>query len=160
MAIKDTPKGQPDSALDFPRVIDDIGQEYDPTEPPRATLTKEDQEAVDTQDIVKYMEHKYPEMTTEFLTIQQEQYELFLRKQHDYGPQNVAVGSLLKTKEDIKLSLLGLWFRIQDKTERIKTLLMREDGNSVQDEPVVDSYNDISVYGIMAQVVSRGKWAK
>jgi len=24
----------------------------------------------------------------------------------------------------------------------------------------VDSYNDISVYGIMAQVVSRGKWAK
>jgi hypothetical protein len=160
MAIKDTPKGQPDSALDFPRVIDDIGQEYDPTEPPRATLTKEDQEAVDTQDIVKYMEHKYPEMTTEFLTIQQEQYELFLRKQHDYGPQNVAVGSLLKTKEDIKLSLLGLWFRIQDKTERIKTLLMREDGNSVQDEPVVDSFNDISVYGIMAQVVSRGKWAK
>ena len=89
-----------------------------------------------------------------------EQYELFLHKQHDYGPQNVAVGSLLKTKEDIKLSLLGLWFRIQDKTERIKTLLMRDDGNSVQDEPVVDSYNDISVYGIMAQVVSRGKWAK
>jgi hypothetical protein len=160
MAIKDTPKGQPDSALDFPRVVDDVGQEYDPTEPPRATLTKEDQEAVDTQDIVKYMEHKYPEMTTEFLTIQQEQYELFLRKQHDYGPQNVAVGSLLKTKEDIKLSLLGLWFRIQDKTERIKTLLMREDGNSVQDEPVVDSFNDISVYGIMAQVVSRSKWAK
>jgi len=160
MAIKDTPKGQPDSALDFPRVIDDVGQEYDPTEPPKATLTKEDQEAVDTQDIVRYMEHKYPEMTTEFLKIQSEQYELFLRKQHDYGPQNVAVGSLLKTKEDIKLSLLGLWFRIQDKTERIKTLLMREDGNSVQDEPVVDSFNDISVYGIMAQVVSRGKWAK
>jgi hypothetical protein len=160
MAIKDTPKGLPDSALDFPRVIDDVGQEYDPTEPPKATLTKEDQEAVDTQDIVRYMEYKYPEMTAEFLTIQQEQYELFLRKQHDYGPQNVAVGSLLKTKEDIKLSLLGLWFRIQDKTERIKTLLMREDGNSVQDEPVVDSFNDISVYGIMAQVVSRGKWAK
>ena len=150
MAIKDAPT----------KVIDDFGQEYDPTEIPRATLTKEDQEAVDTQDIVKYMEHKYPEMTAEFLQIQSEQYELFLRKQHDYGPQNVAVGSLLKTKEDIKLSLLGLWFRIQDKTERIKTLLMRDDGNSVQDEPVVDSYNDISVYGIMAQVVSRGKWAK
>ena len=146
--IKDTPKGLPDSALDFEREI------------PKATLTKEDQDAVDTQDIIRYMENKYPEMTQEFRTIQKEQYELFLRKQHDYGPQNVAVGSLLKTKEDIKLSLLGLWFRIQDKTERIKTLLMREDGNSVQDEPVVDSYNDISVYGIMAQVVSRGKWAK
>ena len=134
MTIKDTPKGVPDSALDFPREVDD--------------------------DVVGYMEKKYPEITKEFRQIQREQYELFLRKQHDYGPQNVAVGSLLKTKEDIKLSLLGLWFRIQDKTERIKTLLMRDDGNSVQDEPVVDSYNDISVYGIMAQVVSRGKWAK
>ena len=111
-------------------------------------------------DVIEYMETKYPQMTSEFKKIQQDQYELFLRKQHDYGPQNVAVGSLLKTKKDIKLSLLGLWFRIQDKTERIKTLLMRDDGNSVQDEPVVDSYNDISVYGIMAQVVSRGKWAK
>ena len=146
--IKDSPKGLPDSALDFEREI------------PKANLTKEDQDAVDTQDIIRYMENKYPEMTQEFRTIQKEQYELFLHKQHDYGPQNVAVGSLLKTKEDIKLSLLGLWFRIQDKTERIKTLLMRDDGNSVQDEPVVDSYNDISVYGIMAQVVSRGKWAK
>ena len=110
--------------------------------------------------VVEQMEKEWPEMTAEFRRLQKEQYELFLRKQHDYGPQNVAVGSLLKTTEDIKLSLLGLWFRIQDKTERIKTLLMRDDGNSVADEPVVDSYNDISVYGIMAQVVSRGKWAK
>ena len=130
----------------YNKVIDDVGQEYDPTNV--------------NSDVVGYMETKYPEMTKEFRKIQQEQYELFLHKQHDYGPQNVAVGSLLKTKADIKLSLLGLWFRIQDKTERIKTLLMRDDGNSVQDEPVVDSYNDISVYGVMAQVVSRGKWAK
>ena len=115
---------------------------------------------IENGDVISYMEETYPEMTSEFKTIQREQYELFCRKQYDYGPQNIAVGTILKTKEDIKLSLLGLWFRIQDKTERIKTLLMRDDGNSVQDEPVVDSYNDISVYGIMAQVVSRGKWAK
>lgn len=130
----------------YNKVIDDVGQEYDPTKV--------------NSDVVGYMETKYPEMTKEFRKIQQEQYELFLHKQYDYGPQNVAVGSLLKTKADIKLSLLGLWFRIQDKTERIKTLLMRDKENSVQDEPVVDSYNDISVYGVMAQVVSRGKWAK
>ena len=130
----------------YNKVIDDVGQEYDSTNV--------------NSDVVGYMETKYPEMTKEFRKIQQEQYELFLHKQYDYGPQNVAVGSLLKTKADIKLSLLGLWFRIQDKTERIKTLLMRDKENSVQDEPVVDSYNDISVYGVMAQVVSRGKWAK
>ena len=115
---------------------------------------------IENGDVVSYMENKYPEMTQEFRTIQQEQYELFLRKQHDYGPQNVAVGTALKNKEDIKLSLLGLFFRMNDKIERIKTLLMRGGEASVEGEPVVDSYNDVSVYGIMAQVVSRGKWAK
>ncbi len=56
------------------KVIDDVGQEYDPTEIPKATLTKEDQEMVDTQDVVKYMARTYPEMTGEFLKIQSEQY--------------------------------------------------------------------------------------
>ena len=111
-------------------------------------------------DVISYMEETYPEMTSEFKTIQREQYELFCRKQYDYGPQNIAVGSILKTADDIKLSLLGIWFRIQDKTERIKTLLMRDGKNSVQDEPVTDSFSDVSNYGVMAQVVARGKWAK
>ena len=122
--IKDSPKGLPDSALDFEREI------------PKATLTKEDQEAVDTQDVVRYMERTYPEMTGEFLKIQSEQYELFCRKQYDYGPQNIAVGTILKTPEDIKLSLLGLWFRMNDKIERMKTLLLRNGVNSVEGEPV------------------------
>ena len=115
---------------------------------------------IENGDVVSYMENKYPEMTQEFRQIQKEQYELFLRKQHDYGPQNVAVGSLLKTTEDIKLSLLGLWFRMNDKIERMKTLLLRNGTNSVEGEPVTDSFSDVSNYGVMAQVVARGKWAK
>ena len=114
----------------------------------------------DSNNVVEYMEQTYPEMTSEFKKIQTEQYELFCRKQYDYGPQNIAVGSILKTADDIKLSLLGIWFRIQDKTERIKTLLMRDEQNSVQDEPITDSFSDVSNYGVMAQVVARGKWAK
>jgi len=119
-----------------------------------------EKEMVDTQDVVKYMERTYPEMTGEFLKIQSEQYELFCRKQYDYGPQNIAVGTILKTKEDIKLSLLGVWFRMNDKIERLKTLLMRDDNHAVENEGVVDSFSDISNYGVMAQVVARGKWAK
>jgi len=142
------------------KVIDDVGQEYDPTEIPRATLTKEEQEMVDTQDVVSYMERTYPEMTQEFKKIQRDQYELFCRKQYDYGPQNIAVGTILKTPEDIKLSLLGIWFRMNDKIERMKTLLMRNGTNSVEGEPVTDSFSDVSNYGVMAQVVARGKWAK
>ena len=122
--------------------------------------TKEQVEAVDTQDVVSYMERTYPEMTGEFLKIQRDQYELFCKKQYDYGPQNIAVGTILKTPEDIKLSLLGIWFRMNDKIERLKTLLMRNSENSVEGEPVTDSFSDVSNYGVMAQVVARGKWAK
>ena len=112
------------------------------------------------ENVIDYMEQTYPEMTSEFKKIQRDQYELFCRKQYDYGPQNIAVGTILKTADDIKLSLLGIWFRINDKVERIKTLLMRDGKNSVQDEPITDSFSDVSNYGVMAQVVARGKWAK
>ena len=115
---------------------------------------------IENGDVVSYMENKYPEMTQEFKNIQREQYELFCRKQFDYGPQNIAVGTILKTPEDIKLSLLGLWFRMNDKIERMKTLLLRNGTNSVEGEPVTDSFSDVSNYGVMAQVVARGKWAK
>ncbi|MDC3304687.1 DUF1599 domain-containing protein [bacterium] len=112
------------------------------------------------EDVVSFMEDKYPEMTSEFKKIQQEQYELFLHKQHDYGPQNIAVGQMLVNEEEKRLSLMGIWFRINDKVERIKTILMRGDNGSLKGEGLVDSYSDISNYGVMAQVVARGKWAK
>ena len=126
------------------------------------TFSMEDahKESVDVVDVVEYMEEQYPQMTEEFKKIQREQYELFLHKQHDYGPQNIAVGTILKTPEDIKLSLLGIWFRMNDKIERLKTLLMRDNNHAVENESVVDSFSDISNYGVMAKVVARGKWAK
>ena len=111
-------------------------------------------------DVIDYMETKYQGMTSEFKKIQREQYELFLHKQHDYGPQNIAVGQPLVNDEEKRLSLMGIWFRINDKVERIKTILMRGDNGSVEGEGLVDSYSDISNYGVMAQVVARGKWGK
>jgi len=36
--------------------------------------------------VVEQMEFEWPQMTAEFQKIQREQYELFLHKQHDYGP--------------------------------------------------------------------------
>ena len=138
MTIKDTPKGLPDSALDFPKDVPE--SEY--------------------SDVIEYMEKTYPQMTSEFKKIQRDQYELFCKKQYDYGPQNIAVGTILKTKEDVKLSLLGIWFRMNDKIERLKTLLMRDDSHAVENESVIDSFSDISNYGVMAKVVAKGKWAK
>ena len=94
---------------------------------------------VDSGDVIKQMEMEWPEMTAEFRRLQKEQYELFLHKQHDYGPGNISVGSPLLTEEDI---------------------LMSNRTHAVQDEPMEDAYLDVSNYGIMATIVKNGKWGK
>jgi hypothetical protein len=114
----------------------------------------------DSGDVVALMEHDWPQMTTEFKKIQQEQYELFLHKQHDYGPGNISVGTQLQTPEEVKLSLTGLWFRMNDKIQRLKTLLMGGRESVVNDEPLEDAFLDVSNYGIMATIVKNGKWGK
>ena len=106
------------------------------------------------------MEQEWPVMTEEFKKIQQEQYELFLHKQHDYGPGNISVGTQLQTEDEIHLSLTGLWFRMNDKIQRLKNLLMNNRESAVEGEPMEDAYLDVSNYGIMAVIVSRGKWGK
>ena len=110
--------------------------------------------------IVQLMEEEWPEMTKEFKRLQREQYELFLHKQHDYGPGNISVGTQLQTEDEIHLSLTGLWFRMNDKIQRLKNLLMNNRQSAVEGEPMEDAYLDVSNYGIMATIVSRGKWGK
>ena len=112
------------------------------------------------ESVIEQMEKEWPEMTDEFKKIQREQYELFLHKQHDYGPGNISVGTQLQTSEEVKLSLTGLWFRMNDKIQRLKNLLMSGRSNAVEGETVEDAYLDVSNYGIMATIVSRGKWGK
>ena len=111
------------------------------------------------EDIITMMEREWPVMTAEFRRLQREQYELFLHKQHDYGPGNISVGTMLQTPEEIKLSLTGLWFRMNYKIQRLKTLLMN-DRESAVDEPLEDAYLDVSNYGIMATIVKNEKWGK
>ena len=116
--------------------------------------------SIKSSDTITQMEQEWPEMTEEFKKLQREQYELFCHKQHDYGPGNISVGSPLLTEEDIKLSLTGLWFRMNDKIQRLKTLLMSNRVNAVADEPMEDAFLDVSNYGIMATIVKNGKWGK
>ena len=122
------------------------------------TMTEKDF-TIHKQPIVEQMEKEWPEMTNEFKKLQREQYLLFCKKQHDYGPGNISVGTQLKTEADVKLSLTGLWFRMNDKIQRLKTLLMGNKESAV-DEPIEDAYLDVSNYGIMATIVKNGKWGK
>jgi hypothetical protein len=114
----------------------------------------------DHGDIVTMMEQEWPQMTEEFKRLQREQYILFCHKQHDYGPGNISVGTQLQTKEEVHLSLTGLWFRMNDKIQSLKTLLMGNKTNAVEGEPMEDAYLDVSNYGIMATIVKNGKWGK
>ena len=109
--------------------------------------------------IVEKSETEWPEMTQEFKRLQKEQYELFCKKQMDYGPSNIAMGTALKTKEDRRLSLIGLIVRINDKIQRLMNLVVKHNRDA-QNEPVMDAFKDLSVYGIIAQIVQNGKWGK
>lgn len=108
---------------------------------------------------IEYCEKHFPEMCSEFKQIQKEQYEIFCAKQRNYGPSNISVGTNLETTDDVKLSLTGLWFRINDKIQRLKQLVILNQPDEVG-ESIEDTYADLSIYGIIAQIVFRKKWGK
>ena len=118
----------------------------------------ESEDKMDEVDAIAYIEKEYPETSKEFRQIQYEQWATFCRKQMDYGPKNISVGTDLRTDEDVKLSLTGLWFRINDKIERLKQLVVLD--KAAQNEPMIDAFSDLSVYGIIAQIVHRKKWGR
>lgn len=109
--------------------------------------------------VVAEMEKKFPIMTTEFKRIQQMQYELFCAKQSNYGPDNISMGTTLERDDDRKLSLQGLFFRLNDKINRYKQMIMFNSKDAVG-ESLDDTFKDISVYGIIAQLVQSGEWGK
>ena len=108
---------------------------------------------------VEYCEKHYPKMMNEYKKIMFEQYETFCKKQRNYGPHNISVGTSLETPDDIKLSLTGLWFRINDKIQRLKQLVILGQPDEVG-ESVQDTFQDLSIYGMIAQVVQNSKWGK
>jgi hypothetical protein len=118
----------------------------------------EEQAGYGNNKAVTDFEKTYPELAYEFQQIQKEQYELFASKMMDYGLGNIALGSTLEDQDDINLSITGIWLRCNDKINRLKNILKRNGKNYVAGEAAIDSFIDISNYGIIAQLVMRGKW--
>ena len=111
------------------------------------------------ENAIEYCERMYPETTDEFKQILDEMYVTFCKKQRNYGPGNISVGTDLKSDDDIKLSLVGLWFRMNDKIQRLKQLIVLGHKDTVG-ESEKDTFQDLSVYGIIAQLVSNKVWGK
>lgn len=109
---------------------------------------------------IEEAEKLYPETTGQFKAILQEQYLVFCQKQLDYGPSNISVGTECRSNDDINLSLKGLWFRMADKINRLKQLVVLNNDANVLTESIQDTYQDLANYSIIAQIVNSGKWGK
>jgi len=113
------------------------------------------------ENYIAKMEKKYPNMTKRYKDIMQSQYETFCRKQHDYGSSNISLGGNMRLQEDRRMSLKALVIRMNDKANRLMTILFKNDGkNAVKNETYIDAFQDASVYGIIAQLVDEGVWGK
>ena len=104
-----------------------------------------------------FIEKHYPETSKEFQRIQYEQWETFCKKQMDYGPSNISMGTGVGEAVNVKLATTALVVRINDKIQRLLNLVVTHDRDA-QNEPVEDAFKDLSVYGIIAQIVKNGKW--
>ena len=94
-------------------------------------------------------------MMDRFKNITKEQYELFCRKQYDYGSGNITLGGDLDDDEDRMLALTALVIRMNDKVNRLKNIILKHKGNNaVKGETYMDAFKDLSVYGIIAQLVA------
>ena len=112
------------------------------------------------QDIISIIEEKNPLATQEFKNIQSHQYETFCKKLNDYGPYNVTMGKDVKNSDDIQTALTVIMVRISDKFQRLLNILFYKRENTVSNEPLIDSFKDLGVYAIIAEVINNKKWNK
>ncbi|MBI4136729.1 DUF1599 domain-containing protein [Candidatus Roizmanbacteria bacterium] len=70
--------------------------------------------------------------------------DLFIKKHHDYGKENV-----------LEMEELGIAFRTSEKIARLKNLL--KEGKAPENESLEETWKDIAVYAIIA-VLYRRHW--
>ena len=131
---------------------------YDP-------ITGEKNPYLQDEPTVKYglsateiLKEEYPTIYAGYMAVVEEQLELFSKKHLDYGMHNITAGTSLGTKEEREFALSGLWYRMSDKINRWKNLLINNRGP--QNETIIDTFQDICNYAIIAQLVQKDQWKK
>jgi hypothetical protein len=120
------------------------------------------EEKMDNPHIEEYvteLEKNYPEMTKEYKKICDELYDLFCKKQSNYGPTNISLGTKCETELEQKHSILGIWFRMNDKIQRLKTMTLMNVKDYVG-ESIAETMGDIANYCIISLIILRNKWVK
>jgi len=108
---------------------------------------------MNARDILK---KEYPTIYNAYKDIADEQFELFAKKHLDYGMGNVAAGTQLANSDEKEFAMTGLWYRLSDKINRWKNMIIS--GRKAQNETLIDTFQDVTNYGIIAQLVKRGLW--
>lgn len=122
----------------------------------KVTAVPDEEVGIPQDRLVQLFEECYPHLSQAFYASLQEQVNLVARKMLDYGIDNMKAGTNLKSEDDIKFALEGIWFRISDKVARWKNLLRT--GKSPDNESLYDTFMDIANYAIFAKLISRGIW--
>lgn len=104
------------------------------------------------------LKEEYPTIYDGYMAVVEEQLELFAKKHLDYGMGNIAAGTDLGTKEEREFALSGLWYRMSDKINRWKNLIVQS--RQPQNETIIDTFQDICNYAIIAQLVEKNLWRK
>lgn len=112
--------------------------------------------ADDIKLILTKFKKEQGQLATNYEEVQEELKNIFAKKQMDYGPKNIALGTSLTKPEDINFSMLGIWFRMNDKLSRLRTLLQTT--NTPNNESIEDTFLDLANYAIIAYMVHTGKW--
>jgi len=104
------------------------------------------------------LKKEYPTIYSGYMAVMEEQLELFSKKHLDYGMHNITAGTSLNTEDEREFALAGLWYRMSDKINRWKNLIIKNRGP--QNETIIDTFQDICNYAIIAQLVERKLWRK
>jgi|TARA_R110000765_G_scaffold359621_1_gene449928 hypothetical protein len=113
-------------------------------------ITPNEKKAIDI------LKEEYPVIYQGYKDIVDEQFELFAKKHLDYGMHNVSAGTNLETAQEKEFAMTGLWYRLSDKVNRWKNMIIS--GRKAENETLIDTFQDITNYGIISQLVSRGMW--
>ena len=70
-------------------------------------------------------------------------------KQQDYGSTNISASGEI-----------GVAVRLQDKVSRMRHILLKgmRGEKGVNNEPLVDTYQDVANYGMIGMLLNRGHW--
>jgi len=89
------------------------------------------------------------DMGREIVKVALECIKLFDDKQQDYGSTNISASGEI-----------GVAVRLQDKASRMRHILLKgmRGEKGVNNEPLVDTYQDVANYGMIGMLLNRGHW--